>query len=228
MYWHELTYTLLQLRTANYTCWLSASSHGICRLCCLFSQQSQSLNMLRHWLCSFKIHAALAFARGSHGCSLGTEEQGCGAQRALCYAKQSSQEQEGCTFLKLVQMSQQNFTKFQSFLLCIYSPSKTVFMLCLTILWKLPTIYAEVKRYCFILYTVGLVSFEKAKELKLKHSNVLLITKFVQSNIISQELPVMSMFLFHVFVIWKKKKKSPLWGRCLHPQTQLVLKLLIF
>lgn len=61
--------------------------------------------------------------------------------------------------------------------------------------------YAEAKRYCFFLYAVGLISFEKAKGIKSKHSNLLLITEFAQVNIISQALPVMSLFLFHVFVI---------------------------
>lgn len=64
--------------------------------------------------------------------------------------------------------------------------------------------YGEIKRYCFF-YAVGSISFEKAKEIKSKLSNVLLITEFAQVNIIVQALPVKSSFLFHVFIIWKRE-----------------------
>jgi len=55
--------------------------------------------------------------------------------------------------------------------------------------------------YCFFLFAEGLISFEKAKEIKSKHSNLLLITEFAQVNIIGQALPVMTLFLCLVFVI---------------------------
>lgn len=62
--------------------------------------------------------------------------------------------------------------------------------------------YDEIKRYCFFFfYVVGSISFEKAKKIKSKLSNVLLITEFAQVNIIGQILHVMSSFFFHVFII---------------------------
>lgn len=75
---------------------------------------------------------------------------------------------------------------------------------------------AEVKRHCFFLYAVSLISFERTKVIKSKYSNLLLITKFAEVNIIGQDshhVPVLVSCACNL-------KKTPLRGRLLylHPQ----------
>lgn len=76
--------------------------------------------------------------------------------------------------------------------------------------------YSDVKWYWFFLYAVDL-SFEKAKEIKSQHPNLLLITEFVPVNITGQEL-------CHIHVIVScvcNLEKTPLRGGWLYPQSWL-------
>lgn len=73
---------------------------------------------------------------------------------------------------------------------------------------------AEVERHYLFLHAVSLISSERAKVIKSKHSNLLLITEFAQVNIIGQVSPVLVSCVYNL-------KKTPLGGRWLYRHSQL-------